>query len=538
MNNNLIEVTESSKPAELKSVTIKSQGNYATCWAHSYSRTFVRTLQILGVIPAEYNEKFYLLFFTILTLNGDCNKGGKFSNMYYLFSYLKKNYFFGIFKIKNKNLDCFNNICSVPYNDIILQLPEDIKKKIIDDFSYLFGNDLLFLAIYKYNININEKNYPTKAIKTMLDFKLQPKVNIYFNNYLREIINKVSTNFPTIKENEEIESYTEITENTENIENTENLIKLFKCKTKGTHAVVLRKWLSDGIEFKNSWGNYYSNEGNFSVPDLKYLICEKDKNLFINTTNFEILMFDYYRLNEEFKTRVDINISKLNPTIDSSIRIQENPNYSYDYDEYGFINGNNCRLIFTNDNMYKEYNGKIEHGIINGFGVMEFTNGNLYTGNWINDDENGMGNLKYYNGDEYTGNWVDGLKCGEGTMKYANGDEYIGNWVESYQNGQGTMKYANGDEYIGNWIEGIPNGIGTMKYKNGDIYFGAWINGLQNGFGTLMYLDKQFQSGNWINGEFVNNNQDGGFYSNNINNNEFWKNKYLKYKKKYLNLKN
>ncbi len=54
------------KDPEAKSVTIKNQLYYNTCWAHSISRTFVRTLQILGVIKAEYNEQFYLVFFFLL----------------------------------------------------------------------------------------------------------------------------------------------------------------------------------------------------------------------------------------------------------------------------------------------------------------------------------------------------------------------------------------------------------------------------------------------------------------------------------------
>ena len=46
------------KPLELKSVEIQSQ-IFSDCWAHAASRNFVRTLQVLGVIKAKYNQDFY-----------------------------------------------------------------------------------------------------------------------------------------------------------------------------------------------------------------------------------------------------------------------------------------------------------------------------------------------------------------------------------------------------------------------------------------------------------------------------------------------
>ncbi len=64
-----------SKPNELKSVLIKEQQD-SECWAHAIRRNFVRTLQILGVIKSKYNESFYNLFFSVLTINTECDEGG------------------------------------------------------------------------------------------------------------------------------------------------------------------------------------------------------------------------------------------------------------------------------------------------------------------------------------------------------------------------------------------------------------------------------------------------------------------------------
>ena len=68
----------------IKSVKIKDQEDFSTCWAHSISRTFVRTLQILGIIFSEYSESFYLLFYTILVEYRECIDTGEFEDMVYL----------------------------------------------------------------------------------------------------------------------------------------------------------------------------------------------------------------------------------------------------------------------------------------------------------------------------------------------------------------------------------------------------------------------------------------------------------------------
>lgn len=53
-----------------------------------------------------------------------------------------------------------------------------------------------------------------------------------------------------------------------------------------------------------------------------------------------------------------------------------------------------------------------------------YTNGDKYTGSWLNDKPTWCGTMSYANGDVYEGEWRDGARCGPGVMRYANGDMY------------------------------------------------------------------------------------------------------------------
>jgi hypothetical protein len=105
--------------------------------------------------------------------------------------------------------------------------------------------------------------------------------------------------------------------------------------------------------------------------------------------------------------------------------------------------------------------------------VVIYTNGDIYSGQWANDNRNGNGIMTYANGDVYDGTWANGRPYGHGVMTYANGDVYDGH----FPYGHGVMTYANGDVYDGTWLNGRRNGNGVMTYANGESYEGKWTNG-------------------------------------------------------------
>ena len=540
------------KPDHIKSVEIKDQTKFGTCFAYSGSRNFVRTLQILNIIESEYVEQFFLAFYVVLTNNFSCNGGGSEYVLNFLYNYIKNNYSTGLFTLTYADINCYEQTDEIHEKDkLILQLPLDKKNQFISDMEYLFTNNLLFVARQVYQADETKPNKPTKAIKTMLYFRLQPFVAFYISSYLLTyMINKQTD--PLIPSSLiTIDFSCAINPNgTETGTGTGTGTETFLG-----HAVNLRKWTTNKIEFKNSWGKNVGDQGNFSVHDLKYLICQTSEKKYTEII-FCSLMFDYNKLNNKFKQRVNDKLCTYWKTYDNKLETVENPNYLYKLDEYGFANG-----IGIENNEFYKYEGELKHGVYDGHGVMTFDNKDIYSGEWKDGQENGRGIYTYVNGDIYSGEWKDGLYNGKGIQTNVNGEIYNGEWKDEIYNGNGVKTYANGDEYDGEWKNGLYNGKGVKTYANGDKYNGEWKNGLYNGFGKIKYTDCVGENaiceyvGKWENGLYngggVITYANGNKYSSqwlkgdqigqklpvafgNVN----FKNKYIKYKQKYINLSN
>jgi hypothetical protein len=112
---------------------------------------------------------------------------------------------------------------------------------------------------------------------------------------------------------------------------------------------------------------------------------------------------------------------------------------------------------------------------------------------YVNSDRQGKGSYHFANGDRYDGDFERNMRWGEiGTYLWTNGDMYTGQWVNDRKNGCGTFYWRNGDKYIGEFENDLRHGFGTyIKVVNGSIqncpncttYAGEWKNGLKHGTG-------------------------------------------------------
>ena len=147
---------------------------------------------------------------------------------------------------------------------------------------------------------------------------------------------------------------------------------------------------------------------------------------------------------------------------------------------------------------------------------MNYTNGNVYTGQWINGFKHGKGLERFSNDSElvyYDGFWKNNSACDEGTLLWRNGEvykghfengrrhgfgpqmyantsmllSYEGDWEKNKRTGNGKLIYKDKRTYIGDWNEDEFSGNGTFNWNNREEYIGEWSNNRRNGFGRLTF---------------------------------------------------
>ncbi len=159
-----------------------------------------------------------------------------------------------------------------------------------------------------------------------------------------------------------------------------------------------------------------------------------------------------------------------------------------------------------------EYRGEIVDGIRQGYGVMNFSNYDIYDGDWHQGKMHGVGTYKFWDtkrdryGSTYEGEFNLGNREGHGKMTFANGDVYIGAWQNDRRTGDGTCWFANGDIFHGLWrFDKMLRGV--YRSTSGVIYDGEIKDDKFNGLGKL-YLP----NGSWYEGIFENGKLQTGFF--------------------------
>lgn len=111
----------------------------------------------------------------------------------------------------------------------------------------------------------------------------------------------------------------------------------------------------------------------------------------------------------------------------------------------------------------------------------------VYSGdfNQANALRTGQGHMNFNDGDVYDGWWIDGLKHGMGRQISKDGI-YLGLWTND-EKSCGTQLYPDGSIYVGQWFNGVQWGRGYMKYADGSQYEGQWVKNKHHGHGTLFY---------------------------------------------------
>jgi len=121
----------------------------------------------------------------------------------------------------------------------------------------------------------------------------------------------------------------------------------------------------------------------------------------------------------------------------------------------------------------------MKNGEKNGKGKMTWTadpsKGDIYEGEWKDDNMHGKGIYKFHGGKIYSGEWYCGDMHGQGIMKYNDGF-YEGEFIHDKREGKGKKTWTDGpskgDVYDGEWKNDKMHGKGIYKYHNGKEYNG------------------------------------------------------------------
>jgi tetratricopeptide (TPR) repeat protein len=164
---------------------------------------------------------------------------------------------------------------------------------------------------------------------------------------------------------------------------------------------------------------------------------------------------------------------------------------------------------------------KIPHGQ----GILKYSNGDSYKGQWQNGRPHGKGVAKgtvdatkantykkyaqaaYHQNAEvaqgeftYDGEWKEGKMHGTGMYTFPNGDFYDGEWVNSVAQGTGMYIWqSTGNRYQGFWRNMMKHGTGTYCFKDGTKFDGVWCNDKRHGKGTETFANGNRFEGYWVN---------------------------------------
>ncbi|MBO5584337.1 MAG: OmpA family protein [Prevotella sp.] len=169
--------------------------------------------------------------------------------------------------------------------------------------------------------------------------------------------------------------------------------------------------------------------------------------------------------------------------------------------------------------------GMDEKGNYSGKGVMTYSDGNKYDGEWMQGKHHGMGTLYYANGNKYVGEFCNGDITGKGKLWYADGSYVEGYFKSGRVSGKGRYHWANGGTYEGDFVNGAFHGKGIRTWTNGNRYEGDFKNDKQDGYGVM-----KLNEGDVYKGQFINNDFDGnGTFT--FANGDFFEGKFVKGKR-------
>ena len=126
-------------------------------------------------------------------------------------------------------------------------------------------------------------------------------------------------------------------------------------------------------------------------------------------------------------------------------------------------------------------------GQMHGRGVFRYASGDVYEGDYKDNNRHGRGVCRYANGDVYEGDYKDDKRHGRGVYRSADGAVYEGDWKDNKMHGRGVYRFADGVVYEGDYKEDKKHGRGVSQYADGAVYEGDYKDGKKHGQGVYRF---------------------------------------------------
>lgn len=145
--------------------------------------------------------------------------------------------------------------------------------------------------------------------------------------------------------------------------------------------------------------------------------------------------------------------------------------------------------------------GLIVQGKVEGYVSAKLSNGDIYKGEWRNQQPEGKGTLESESqGYIYKGEFKEGMKHGRGIINWNEGTTYEGEFLNNHCDGLGKKEWYDGKSYEGSWKHGKMEGVGTFTWPDGRMYYGHYSGGKKNGQGEMYFPSGVVFKGTWKNG--------------------------------------
>jgi hypothetical protein len=304
-------------------------------------------------------------------------------------------------------------------------------------------------------------------------------------------------------------------------QNISYLIKIQRFIKKVTNKVLFEKNIKKGlIELRE-------NEVRMTIKTYSLTqntFCKK--NFQIKTRND---FFEYYNKNNNMLSYVKSNCDRIYDVA-----------YNYSDKVYPQI------LIDKIKNTL--YKGNVNIDLVKtGYGILYYQNGDVYEGNWNNNEFTGYGrhtdskgniieglfeafkintfgemwtsdncyyigafnnNIKQGTGkesskiSEYEGDFYQNKKHGVGKIVYKNVVEsYEGEFNKDEITGRGTYTWANKDQFSGDFVNGKMHGKGEYLWPEGGRYVGEYKNNIKEGKGIFYWTNGRVYEGEFERGK-------------------------------------